>query len=96
MPGRRRYEESARWLSNVYFPVIERFDARVFPPSSLYETVLGPCRFVPVPIPTDCTDGFLDAYWARPEAYLDPRVRDGISGFRLMSEHDVARIGPVR
>jgi SAM-dependent methyltransferase len=82
-------EESARWLSSVYFPVIERFDATAFPAASLYETVFGPCRFVPVPIPKDCTDGFLDAYWSRPEAYLDPRVRDGISGFRLMSQHDL-------
>jgi SAM-dependent methyltransferase len=82
-------EESARWLSNAYFPVIERFDATVFPPASLYEKVLGPCRLVPVAIPTDCTDGFLDAYWSRPEAYLDPNVRDGISAFRLMSKNDL-------
>ena len=34
-----------------------------------------------MPIPHDCTDGFLCAYWRRPEAYLDPRVRQGISSF---------------
>ena len=27
----------------------------------------------------DCTDGFGAAYWRRPQAYLDPTVRAGIS-----------------
>jgi hypothetical protein len=36
-----------------------------------------------VPVPRDCVDGFLGAYWARPEAYLDPAVRAGISSFAL-------------
>jgi hypothetical protein len=32
----------------------------------------------PVPIPWDCADGFFEAYWRRPEAYLDENVRRGI------------------
>jgi len=39
-----------------------------------------------VPIPHDCTDGFLCAFWRRPQAYLDPVVRDGIS--------TLAQLGP--
>ena len=35
---------------------------------------------VPVPVPADCIDGFAGAYWCRPQAYLDPWVRAGISG----------------
>ena len=50
---------------------------------------LGAQRIEPVPIPHDCRDGFLAAYWRRPQAYLDPRVRDGISVFRLLPEQDV-------
>ena len=42
---------------------------------------LGGASVEPVPIPHDCEDGFLHAFWRRPEAYLDPRVRDGISVF---------------
>ncbi len=34
---------------------------------------------VPVPVPRDCIDGFAGAYWSRPEFYLDPSVRAGIS-----------------
>jgi hypothetical protein len=37
-------------------------------------------------IPWDCADGFFEAYWRRPEAYLDDRVRRGISVW--------ARVGP--
>jgi SAM-dependent methyltransferase len=42
---------------------------------------LGGARIEPVPIPHDCSDGFLGAYWRRPEAYLDPGVRANISVF---------------
>jgi SAM-dependent methyltransferase len=33
----------------------------------------------PVPIPWDCADGFFHAYWRRPHAYLEERVRRGTS-----------------
>ena len=52
---------------------------------------LGAQRIEPLPIPHDCRDGFLAAYWRRPQAYLDQRVRDGISVFRLLPEADVDR-----
>ena len=52
---------------------------------------LGAQRIEPVPIPHDCRDGFLAAYWRRPHAYLDQRVRDGISVFRLLPPADVDR-----
>ena len=42
---------------------------------------LGDARAEPVPVPHDCRDGFFHAYWRRPEAYLDPAVRAGISVF---------------
>jgi hypothetical protein len=44
-----------------------------------------------VPVPRDCTDGFFAAYWARPEAYLDPAVRAAISIFGLVPEESVRR-----
>ncbi|GAA1392256.1 hypothetical protein GCM10009613_36540 [Pseudonocardia kongjuensis] len=34
-----------------------------------------------VPVPADCTDGFLGAYWNRPECYLAPDRRAAISAF---------------
>jgi SAM-dependent methyltransferase len=50
----------------------------------------GMTRMERVPIPHDCRDGFLHAYWRRPHAYLDPDVRASISVFRLLSPEDVA------
>jgi hypothetical protein len=47
---------------------------------------LGGGRVEVVPIPHDCRDGFYHAYWRRPEAYLDPAVRAGISVFALMDQ----------
>ncbi|NNL66134.1 MAG: SAM-dependent methyltransferase, partial [Myxococcales bacterium] len=41
-------------------------------------------QVVPVPVPHDCADGFLGAYWRRPEAYLAEDVRNGISVFAGM------------
>ena len=50
----------------------------------------GATRSIPVPIPHDCRDGFLMAYWRRPEAYLDPEVRANISVFALLPAEEVA------
>jgi hypothetical protein len=36
-------------------------------------------RMEPVLVPWDCADGFFEAYWRRPEAYLDERIRRGVS-----------------
>src|SRR3546814_13322 len=45
---------------------------------------LGPVEISAVPIPHDCTDGFLYAYWRRPAAYLDPRIRAAMSSFWML------------
>ena len=43
-----------------------------------------------VPVPWDCRDGFFSAFWRRPEAYLDPAVRAGISTLAKRSEAELA------
>ena len=71
---------------------------RLVPPGySLEQTLaaLGGGRIEPVPIPHDCRDGFMHAYWRRPRAYLDPRVRAGISVFRLLEPAEVADGRPL-
>lgn len=68
------------WLSD-YLPELAKLDEAQMPAMSDYERWLGPVRFKPVPVPHDCTDGFLYAYWRRPAAYLDPRIRSGSSSF---------------
>jgi SAM-dependent methyltransferase len=76
------------WLVRDYFPEILAIDRQIFPSMELLGAVLGPIEAHPLPIPCDCVDGFLGAYWQRPEAYLDEEVRAGISTFsRLESIH---------
>jgi hypothetical protein len=41
----------------------------------------GHCDVLPVPIPIDCSDGFAEAYYARPERFLDPAVRQAQSAW---------------
>ncbi|MEL6505503.1 MAG: class I SAM-dependent methyltransferase [Pseudomonadota bacterium] len=71
------------WLWH-YFPGLAALDAHIMPPMTFYESVLGPVDIHPIPIPADCTDGFLCAYWKRPAAYLDDKIRTGMSSFHAM------------
>jgi SAM-dependent methyltransferase len=58
-------------------------------PLTAVTDALGPCRVEVVPIPADCTDGFASAYWRRPEQYLSPTVRAGISAFARLDAADI-------
>jgi SAM-dependent methyltransferase len=70
----------AFWLLD-YFPELVALDEGQMPKMTDYEDWLGPVAVCHVPIPHDCTDGFLSAYWRRPAAYLDPRIRAAMSSF---------------
>jgi SAM-dependent methyltransferase len=69
------------WLVHDYFPELVAIDRRIFPTMDELAAALGDLEVRPVPIPHDCADGFLGAYWRRPAAYLDPDVRRAISTF---------------
>lgn len=73
------------WLMD-YFPEMLEIDRRILPTVSELERELGPLSVRVVPIPHDCTDGFLGAYWRRPAAYLGARVRAAISAFAKLSD----------
>ena len=73
------------WLFD-YLPELVALDARQMPGLAEYGRWLGPVEVTPVPVPHDCTDGFLSAYWRRPAAYLDPEVRAAISPFWALGD----------
>jgi hypothetical protein len=56
----------------------------------------GRTRVESIPTPADCSDGFFEAYWNRPEALLDPEVRAAQSIWALagpgVEERIVARL----
>jgi SAM-dependent methyltransferase len=54
------------WLSRDYFPELDMVHAEMFPKLGDYEKAMGEIAITQVPIPHDCTDGFLGAYWRRP------------------------------
>jgi SAM-dependent methyltransferase len=68
------------WL-NDYVPQLADLDDEQMPTMDTYARLLGPVDITPVPVPHDCRDGFLYAWWRRPEAYLDPAVRAASSSF---------------
>ena len=70
----------AFWLTD-YLPGLIRLDEAIMPPIEKYAEWLGPVEISPIPVPQDCTDGFLAAYWKRPAAYLDESIRRGSSSF---------------
>jgi SAM-dependent methyltransferase len=73
------------WLTRDYLP--EHAGLWVGRPSLADLAGAIGARAELVPIPWDCADGFYEAYWRRPEAYLDEHVRRGISVW--------ARVGPA-
>jgi SAM-dependent methyltransferase len=77
------------WLVRDYLPGFARLVPSGYSLDEMLAT-LGGGGIESVPIPHDCRDGFLHAYWRRPRAYLDPQVRDGISVFRLLEADEVA------
>jgi SAM-dependent methyltransferase len=68
------------WLVTDYLPEFAGLTVSSLSIAEIADA-LGGAEVRSVPIPHDCRDGFLHAYWARPEAYLDPSVRDCISVF---------------
>jgi len=68
------------WLTD-YLPELVTLDEAIMPRMSDYERWLGPVEISAVPVPHDCSDGFLYAYWRRPAAYLDPKIRAAMSSF---------------
>jgi SAM-dependent methyltransferase len=76
---RRRF-----WLTRDYLPEVADFS--VGRPSLTEQARAIAARMEPVLIPWDCADGFFEAHWRRPEAYLDENVRRGASVW--------ARVGP--
>ena len=76
------------WLVEDYFPELVAIDRAIFPTPDEMRRPLGPIEVHPVPIPHDCTDGFLGAYWRRPHAYLEAAVRGAISTFGKIGDVD--------
>jgi SAM-dependent methyltransferase len=79
------------WLAD-YAPELISVERRRYPSLERIAQGLGGSTDVQViPIPIDCVDGFTEAYYARPEAFLDATVRRSQSAWSFVREEDQAR-----
>ena len=80
------------WLVRDYVPASAAYDRERFLSLERVCELVGPGATVTaVPVPHDCQDGFFGAFWRSPEAYLDPRIRAGMSNLA----HFGARYDPA-
>ncbi|MFG3367218.1 class I SAM-dependent methyltransferase [Streptomyces sp. NPDC048156] len=74
------------WLYE-YAPDVLDTEARRYPPLHRLTAALGGTTTVQyIPIPLDCTDGFNEAYYGRPELLLNPAARQACSAWSFIDD----------
>jgi SAM-dependent methyltransferase len=80
------------WLAD-YAPDLVAIEARRYPPiAALVEVLGGDATVHPVAIPFDYPDGFTEAFYGRPEAFLDPSVRRSQSAWSFLDHGAEQRV----
>ena len=82
------------WLCDYVPEVVAVEEARFPPVDAVVEALTEGSAQVEVDVvdvPNDCVDGFGEAFFARPEAFLDPGVRSATSGLVLTDQAAVRR-----
>lgn len=80
------------WLGE-YAPELLAREIPRFPTVDRLLKALGPQAHASrVPVPIDCIDGFMEAFYARPEAFLEDRVRAAQSSWGFIDAATEARI----
>lgn len=85
------------WWLAAYAPELIAAERRRYPAIDTIRRWLGgAARVRPIPVPIDCMDGFAEAFYARPERFLDPAVRRAQSAWTFLApgveERIVARL----
>jgi SAM-dependent methyltransferase len=78
------------WLAEYTAELIDAERKRYPPIAELAAALSSDSTVRSVPVPADCTDGFTEAYFARPERFLDDRVRRSQSAWAFV-EPDAER-----
>ncbi|GII59161.1 hypothetical protein Pth03_75500 [Planotetraspora thailandica] len=74
------------WLAE-YAPELIAAERRRYPKIDwIAERIGTTSRVETVPIPLDCVDGFTEAYYARPERFLEPEVRRSQSAWGFVDD----------
>jgi hypothetical protein len=80
------------WLIRDYLPETLADHAAGFPSISRLLEVLPGASTAVIPVPRDCWDSFMAAFWGRPEAYLNPAIRAASSPWHRVPPSTVARV----
>jgi SAM-dependent methyltransferase len=79
------------WLGE-YAPEVIDTEARRYPSvPTLAQGLGGAVEVDVVPVPLDCTDGFSEAYYGRPEMLLDPAARRSCSAWSFVEPEVIER-----
>jgi hypothetical protein len=79
------------WLGEYAPELIAQESGRMPAIARLVELLGGRVTVDELPIPADCTDGFAEAYFGRPEAFLDERVRRSQSAWGFVDDETERR-----
>jgi SAM-dependent methyltransferase len=82
---------ASMWLGAEYLPEMVEADRRDFPSLGQLAAALPRLEVETIPVPSDCADGFCVGLWSRPEAHLDPRVRQASSTWHRLDPEVVER-----
>lgn len=78
-------ERMARFWLAEYAPKLLAHESTRFPTLDQLAGWLGAgTTYEPIPIPLDCTDGFMEALYGKPERFLDWRVRAAQSSWQFI------------
>ncbi|MEV4639998.1 class I SAM-dependent methyltransferase [Actinoplanes sp. NPDC049548] len=74
------------WLAD-YAPELIAAERRRYPAiAQIAEAIGRTAEVMNVPIPFDCVDGFTEAFYGRPEQFLDPQVRAAQSAWDFVDD----------
>lgn len=79
------------WLAEYVPELIEAERGRYQPMDWIGQQLGGVTEVRKVPVPIDCTDGWTEAYYARPEMFLDEGVRRAQSAWGFVDDDVEAR-----
>lgn len=74
------------WLADYVPELIAAERLRYQPLEWIGEQLGGSTDIRPVPVPIDCSDGFAEAFYARPERFLEPEVRAAQSAWGFVPD----------
>ncbi len=84
--------DPVRWWYDDYVPELLEVESKRMPAIDLVAAAVGDVIDVQtVMVPNDCTDGFGQAFFGRPERLLDPEVRRAMSAWSFLEPGVVER-----